>query len=198
VKNIRFQLLCDKLLLLYLPDKKPPKRGEKDEQMNKYLTLAALGALLLLSCAPEAEQQTQAPDNEHNTSPAAEMQTQSEHGGEHSSEHASHKIYFVSPQAGERLKSPVKVVMMVEGMGVQPAGELVENTGHHHVIINGGPIATGEVIAADDTHIHFGQGQTEAELELPAGEHSLTLQFADGHHKSYGPEMSSTITITVE
>lgn len=28
--------------------------------------------------------------------------------------------------------------------------------------------------------LHYGKGQTEAEVTLPPGEHKITLQFADG------------------
>ncbi|MEL6349341.1 MAG: DUF4399 domain-containing protein, partial [Myxococcota bacterium] len=94
--------------------------------------------------------------------------------------------------------SPVKVKMGVEGMTVQPAGELKEGTGHHHIIIDKGGIAEGQAVPADEQHIHYGKGQTETELELTPGKHSLTLQFANGLHQSYGEVMASTITITVE
>ena len=49
----------------------------------------------------------------------------------------------------------------------------------------------------DRTHIHFGGGQTEADVELTPGEHTLTLQFANGMHQSYGADWSKTITVTV-
>jgi hypothetical protein len=55
----------------------------------------------------------------------------------------------------------------------------------------------GQAIPADDMHLHFGKGQTETEVTLKPGEHKLTLQFADGAHRSYGPKMSKTIKITV-
>lgn len=84
-------------------------------------------------------------------------------------------------------------------MKVQPAGELKEGTGHHHLIIDGEASPVGAVVPADETHIHFGKGQTEHKLEgLTAGEHTLTLQFADGHHKSYGPKFSAQVKVTVK
>jgi hypothetical protein len=108
------------------------------------------------------------------------------------------RAFFTEPADGATVTSPVKLVFGVEGMEVKPAGELVENTGHHHVIIGPAGVAQGEIVPADETHIHFGKGQTEAEIELPPGEHKLTMQFADGNHTSYGEVMASTITITVE
>lgn len=108
------------------------------------------------------------------------------------------KVMFVEPAEGATVKSPVKVVFGVEGMEVKPAADETPNSGHHHIIIDGGPIEAGTVVPKDDTHIHFGTGATETELELPAGEHTLTMQFADLAHRSYGPSMATTITVTVE
>jgi hypothetical protein len=78
-----------------------------------------------------------------------------------------------------------------------PAGELREGTGHHHVIVDAAPVTARQVVPADAQHIHFGKGQTETSLDLGPGDHTLTLQFADGAHQSYGPGMSATIDVKV-
>ena len=75
---------------------------------------------------------------------------------------------------------------------------MLKGTGHHHIIIDGSWIKTGDVVPANETNIHFGKGQTETTLELAPGQHTLTLQFANGAHQSFGEEWSKTITITVE
>lgn len=108
------------------------------------------------------------------------------------------KVFFVNLQDGDEVKSPVKIVMGLEGMEVEPAGELNEGKGHHHIVINGNPVERGAVVPTDDNNIHYGKGQTEAELELQPGNYSLTLQFADGFHQSYGPDLSATVNITVK
>lgn len=107
-------------------------------------------------------------------------------------------VSFGNLEDGATVTSPVKVEFMVEGMGVEPAGELHEAMGHHHIIINGGALDNGAIVPADETNIHFGQGQSETELDLPVGTHTLTLQFADGYHRSYGEQMSKTITVNVQ
>ena len=42
------------------------------------------------------------------------------------------------------------------------------------------------------------QGQTEAAIPLEKGKHTLTLQFANALHKSYGAGYSKQITINVK
>ena len=108
------------------------------------------------------------------------------------------RVFFVEPADGTTVQSPVHVVMGVEGMQVKPAGEIVEGTGHHHLLIDRGGYAEGEAIPNDEQNRHFGGGQTETELELEPGQHTLTLQFANGAHQSYGERLAASITITVE
>ena len=52
-------------------------------------------------------------------------------------------------------------------------------------------------VPADASHIHFGKGQSKHVLNVAPGQHTLTLQFADGAHRSYGPEWATSITVTV-
>ncbi|MDH5475326.1 MAG: DUF4399 domain-containing protein [Cyclobacteriaceae bacterium] len=106
-------------------------------------------------------------------------------------------VFFVSPSEGGVVQNPVKVVFGVKGMEIEPAGEVKEGKGHHHIIIDGSFIKKGVVVPADSMNIHYGKGQTETELTLSPGEHTLTMQFADGFHQSYGEEWSNTISITV-
>jgi hypothetical protein len=110
---------------------------------------------------------------------------------------ATKKVFFKNLKDGEKVSSPVKVEMGVQGMKIAPAGAVVAGEGHHHIIVDGGPVAKGQVIPADATHLHFGKGQTEAQVPLSPGTHTLTLQFADGLHQSYGPEMAATVSIDV-
>jgi hypothetical protein len=111
---------------------------------------------------------------------------------------AQGRVYFVEPQDGATVSNPVHVKFGVEGMKIAPAGTMTEGTGHHHLIIDGAARPLGEVIPANDKSLHFGKGQTETDLTLPPGEHTLTLDFGDGAHRSYGPEMSRTITVHVK
>jgi len=106
-------------------------------------------------------------------------------------------VYFVNLKDGDKLKSPFVVQMGVRGMTVEPAGKVDEGKGHHHIIIDGAFIEKGKVVPMDKTHLHFGKGQTADTLKLTPGTHTLTLQFANGVHDSYGKDWSKTITIIV-
>jgi hypothetical protein len=106
-------------------------------------------------------------------------------------------VYFVNLKDGDKVKSPVVVQMGVRGMEVEPAGAYNDDKGHHHLIVDGSYVEKDEMVPKDETHLHFGKGQTIDTLKLSPGDHTLTLQFADGLHKSYGKDWSATIKITV-
>lgn len=109
------------------------------------------------------------------------------------------KVYFISPKNRATVTSPLEIEMGVNGMKVEPAGAVVARVGHHHLIIDAGNyVEKGIVIPKNESHIHFGNGQTKATIKLLPGTHRLTLQFADGIHRSYGKKMAATIKITVK
>ncbi|ACB96191.1 DUF4399 domain-containing protein [Beijerinckia indica] len=111
---------------------------------------------------------------------------------------ASPHVYFIEPVDGEHVSSPFTVKFGLEGLEIRPAGDATPNTGHHHLIVDGIALPTGTVIALNDKSLHFGKGQTETQLSLPPGHHTLTLQFGDGIHQSYGLDVSQTISIDVK
>ncbi len=107
-------------------------------------------------------------------------------------------VDFVDLKDGDVVASPFKVKFAVTGMTVAPAGDTSINTGHHHLLINAEGVAAGQVVPADERHIHFGKGQTETLVTLPNGQYTLTLQFANGLHQSYGEMMRKSIHVTVK
>jgi len=107
-------------------------------------------------------------------------------------------VMLLEPADGATVSNPVTVRFGVSGMAVAPAGTMEPKTGHHHLLIDVGPISVGSVVPATPQHLHYGAGQTEVKVTLPTGTHKLTAQFANGLHESYGPAMSRTITVTVK
>lgn len=107
-------------------------------------------------------------------------------------------VHFANLVDGQRVQLPYDLQMGVSGMEVEAAGAINYGKGHHHIIIDGAFMQTGTSVPFDGQHIHFGKGQTSFLLDsLSIGQHSLTLQFANGAHLSYGEGLSATITIEV-
>jgi Domain of unknown function (DUF4399) len=113
---------------------------------------------------------------------------------------ADAKLYIIWPHDGDRVKSPFWCRFGLRNMGIAPAGVHAPNTGHHHLFLDvDEPLTAGEVIPSDKSHLHFGAGQTEAYLDLPAGRHSLQLVMGDADHKIFDPPLASKkIHITVD
>ena len=108
-------------------------------------------------------------------------------------------VYFITPQDGDVVSSPVTVRFGLSGAGVAPAGIIIDNTGHHHLIVNAPLPPLDQPVPADDNHRHFGKGQTETAIELPPGQHTLQLLLGDALHKPHSrPIYSDQIGITVE
>jgi hypothetical protein len=108
------------------------------------------------------------------------------------------ELYIISPVDGETVTNPVTVRFGLRGMGIAPAGIAMENTGHHHLLIDAGPPLYNLPIPADANHVHFGKGQTEATVTLAPGRHRLQLLLADHLHIPHDPPVvSKPVTITV-
>lgn len=109
------------------------------------------------------------------------------------------ELYFISPADKQVVTSPVTVRFGLKNMGVAPAGIQVENTGHHHLLIDTDLPALDRPIPSDAAHRHFGQGQTETTLELTPGQHTLQLLLGDFSHTPHQvPVISEKITIVVK
>jgi len=147
-------------------------------------TIAPICSLLLLILPALSHAQNTAP------APAALPRTASPAGA---------MEYFITPQNGAKVRSPFTVRFGLKGMGVAPAGVTTPNTGHHHLLIDTDLPPDNLPIPNDDKHRHFGAGQTEVELTLPPGRHTLQLVLGDANHVPHQPPVhSEKITITVQ
>lgn len=110
------------------------------------------------------------------------------------------RLYFIEPQDGDTVRSPVQVRFGLQGMGVAPAGVDVPETGHHHLLVNEPEVDMDAPLPDPEGVIfHFGGGQTEAEIELEPGEHTLQAVLGDWKHQPHDPPVTSErITIVVE
>ena len=110
------------------------------------------------------------------------------------------EVYFVQPSDGATVEGTFKVVFGLRNMDVAPAGVEKEGTGHHHLLIDTEvPSDLSKPLPATDHIKHFGGGQTETEITLPPGDHTLQLLLGDHAHVPHRePVVSEQITVTVK
>ena len=110
------------------------------------------------------------------------------------------KVYFIGPSNGAMVSQTFTVNFGLRGMGVAPAGVDVPATGHHHLLIDlDGQPAMDMPLPMTDNIRHFGKGQTETQVTLPPGKHSLQLLVGDKNHVPLDPPViSEKITVIVQ
>ena len=114
------------------------------------------------------------------------------------------QVFFIEPLDGQKFLSKnsdgIEVVFGASNVLIKAAGELVPNSGHHHLLINVDELPDLSMpIPANDKIIHFGKGQTTTTIELPKGQHKLQLILGNHVHIPHRPPvMSDPIYIEVE
>ena len=108
-------------------------------------------------------------------------------------------VSFLNLKNGDEVPPTFTAKFLISGMGVAPAGSNIDNTGHHHLLIDVTELPDmSQPLPSTGQIRHFGKGQGETELTLPEGEHTLQLLFADYLHRPHDPVViSEKITITV-
>ena len=108
-------------------------------------------------------------------------------------------VAFSNIEDGDVLPPEFTVSFQISGMGIAPAGTNIENTGHHHLLVDLVEMPDfDQPLPANDHVRHFGKGQSETQLTLAEGKHTLQLLLADYRHVPHDPPvMSDVITITV-
>ena len=101
------------------------------------------------------------------------------------------EVHFVGLKDGDRLPPKATIRFGLRGMGVAPAGLDRANSGHHHLLIDTELPPLDQPIPNDFNHLHFGAGQTEAEINLKPGSHTLQLLFGDKDHIPHNPPLMS-------
>ena len=110
------------------------------------------------------------------------------------------RVYFISPKNGDTVAQKFTVQFGLKGMGIAPVGVNQPNTGHHHLLVDLAQMPNMSMpLPANDNIRHFGGGQTEVDLTLPPGKHTLQLVLGDYLHTPHEkPVTSEKITITVK
>jgi hypothetical protein len=100
-------------------------------------------------------------------------------------------VYFVDPRDGATIPPKSVNHFGLRNMGVAPAGSDRPSSGHHHLLIDTPVPPLNEPIPNDFNHLHFGAGQTEAEVTLTPGDHILQLLLGDKDHIPHTPPVIS-------
>ena len=110
------------------------------------------------------------------------------------------KSYIISPKDGQVVSKTFTVRFGLVNMGVAPAGVKLPNTGHHHLLIDLEDLPDMEKPLAFSENVrHFGGGQTETEITLAPGKHTLRLLLGNYLHIPHKPPvLSEKITVTVQ
>ncbi len=108
------------------------------------------------------------------------------------------KVEFIDLKDGAIIGPKTTVHFGLRGMGVAPAGTKRPNSGHHHLLVDTDLPPLDQPIPNDENHLHFGGGQTEVDLSLLPGPHTLQLLLGDADHIPHNPPVySDKIHVTV-
>ena len=115
------------------------------------------------------------------------------------------RVFFIEPQDGATVKSPVKLRFGVEGYELAPVPtdpitpeQVRAGVGHHHVGVEMDCLPAGtEIVKGKPSWIHFGNAATEIDMQLEPGTHKLTLQLGDDLHRTI-EGFCETITVHVQ
>jgi hypothetical protein len=114
------------------------------------------------------------------------------------------KVFIVEPTDNQiftiEQAKKINVVFGSKNILIKPAGELVPNSGHHHLLINVDLLPDLSMpIPASDQFIHFGKGQESTVINLPKGRHKLQLILGNHVHMPHKPPvMSDPIYVEVK
>ena len=110
------------------------------------------------------------------------------------------QVYIMEPADGATVPKTFTVKFGLSGMELAPAGVERPNTGHHHLLIDRPELPSlNTSLPASDRLRHYGKAQTETELTLEPGEHTLQLVLGNYMHVPHDkPVISEPITVTVE
>ncbi len=106
---------------------------------------------------------------------------------------AGASVSLVEPADGATVGRNVTVKFGVSGMELAPAGTSKPNSGHHHLLIDTPLPALDREIPSDLNHLHFGRAQTETEITLAPGDHTLQLLLGDHEHLPHDPPIYSKV-----
>lgn len=155
---------------------------------TKKLFLLAILVLAAVNCSPKNEQAT-APETQ--AVPTTILRSKSNEGA---------KAFFVDLTDGQKITNPYVVKFGSEKIEITKAGEVKENSGHFHLLVDVSTLPPmDQPLPSTENIKHYGKAQTEDTLTLTPGEHTLQILIAGGNHiPNDPPVMSEKIKVIVE
>lgn len=117
------------------------------------------------------------------------------------------RVFFVEPKNGATVKTAGPDAKVHLKLGVEnyklaavPDGEVKTvrpGVGHFHIGVDTPCVASGKtIVKGTPSWVHFGKGDSEMDMQLTPGKHTLAVQFADDLHNAI-KGMCTTITVNV-
>jgi hypothetical protein len=112
----------------------------------------------------------------------------------------SAKVFIVEPANGATVPTTFTVKFGATGVEIAPAGTDKPNSGHHHLLIDIEELPNLHApLPTTPTLLHFGKAQTETQVTLTPGKHTLQLVLGNYIHvPGDHPLISEKITVTVK
>ena len=100
------------------------------------------------------------------------------------------RVFFIEPQDGATVKSPVHLRFGIENFEIAPVPQgtvesVRQGLGHHHVGVDTDCLPPGTEIPKPRPGF-FGDRKNEIDMQLPPGSHKLALQIGDDKHTTIG------------
>ncbi len=109
------------------------------------------------------------------------------------------RIYIAEPLNGATVPTTFTVKFGASGVDIVPAGTDKPNSGHHHLLIDTETLPDlHSPLPTTPTLLHFGKAQTETQITLTPGKHTLQLVLGNHIHvPGTNPVISEKITVIV-
>ena len=110
------------------------------------------------------------------------------------------KVFIIEPVNGATVPTTFTVKFGASGVEIAPAGNNKPNSGHHHLLIDTDTLPDfHSPMPTTSTLLHFGKAQTETQVTLTPGKHTLQLVLGNYTHvPGEHPVVSEKITINVK
>jgi hypothetical protein len=167
---------------------------------NLQRSLATAG-ILLLACGAFVACGQQAADHEGDDHAAMDHDEAAPAAAPAMAESTAPRVFFANVSDGDEVTSPVHLEFGIENFEIVKAQDpmvVEEGKGHHHLGVNTHCLEPGTLIEKAAPWIHFGDGGSSIDLQLPPGPAHLALQVGNGEHYTLDePGLCAMISLNV-